>query len=273
LLQLQRHLEEKGWLRKAYIYWYDEPEESDYPFVRERNELIKRLAPKLTRMLTEQPEEPLYGAVDLWCPVLSAYNAARCQARQKLGERVWWYVCCGPRAPWLGLFIDHPHTDMRAWLWATWKWQVQGCLIWHTTWWTTDSLFGTQYQNPWEDPMSYTADSRPEAVGYWGNGDGRFLYPPNRRAWQDREHKYVEGPVDSYRWELLRDGIEDFEYLWLLREAIRQRMGTRTARQAAALLAVPAEIVGRDATEYAHQPTALLAHRRAVAEAIERLLR
>ncbi len=271
LMELQNHLEEKGWLKKAYIYWYDEPGEEDYDFVVERMKLIKRLAPKLTRMLTEQPEPPLYGAVDLWCPVLSNYSPEVLHARQKEGDRVWWYVCCGPRAPWLGLFIDHPHTDMRAWLWATWKWNVEGCLIWTTTWWTCGGLFGEKYQNPWEDPMSYTADSKPGAVGYWGNGDGRFLYPPNRRAWQDQETKYIEGPVDCYRWEQLRDGIDDYEYLWMLREAISKQPNSAAAKKARALLEVPAAVMGEDATQFSHQPLPMLEHRHRVAEALEAL--
>lgn len=274
LMQIQNHLEQKGWLRKAFIYWYDEPEANDYPFVIERNKLIKRLAPKLARMLTEQPEPDLIGHVDIWCPVLSNYVPKVCQERQAAGDRVWWYICCGPRAPFLGEFIDHPHTDMRAWPWATWKWRVEGCLIWATTWWTVWSLFGDNYQNPWEDPMSYTDGSRPGAVGYWGNGDGRFLYPPNRKAYQDRETKYVEGPVDSYRWELFRDGIEDYEYLWLLRDLVHRQKGTQAARrEAAKLLEIPATIVGPEVWQYTHKPTPILEHRRRVAEAIEKLLR
>ena len=274
LMQIQNHLEEKGWLRKAFIYWYDEPEAADYPFVIERNKLIKRLAPKLARMLTEQPEPELIGHVDIWCPVLSAYVPKICQERQAAGDRVWWYICCGPRAPFLGEFIDHPHTDMRAWPWATWKWRVEGCLIWATTWWTTDTLFGEKYQNPWEDPMSYADGSTPGAVSYWGNGDGRFLYPPNRKGYEDRETKFVEGPVDSYRWELFRDGIEDYEYLWLLRDLIRKGKGSAAMRrEAAKLLDVPDNIVGPETYQYNHKPTALLEHRRRVAEAIEKLLR
>jgi len=33
--QIQDHLEAKGWLDKAYIYWFDEPEPRDYDFVKE----------------------------------------------------------------------------------------------------------------------------------------------------------------------------------------------------------------------------------------------
>ena len=99
------------------------------------------------------------------------------------------------------------------------------------------------------------------------------MYPPNRKGYQDRETKYVEGPVDSYRWEQLRDGIEDYEYLWMLREAIAKKAGSPAARQAAALLEVPEEIVGENASSFAHRPLPILEHRRRVAEALEKLSR
>ena len=31
--QLESHLRDKGWLRMAYVYWFDEPGEKDYAFV------------------------------------------------------------------------------------------------------------------------------------------------------------------------------------------------------------------------------------------------
>ena len=52
LAQIQDNLEKFGWLGKEYIYWFDEPNLVDYPFVRETNERIKRYAPKLTTFLT-----------------------------------------------------------------------------------------------------------------------------------------------------------------------------------------------------------------------------
>jgi hypothetical protein len=272
LMQLQSHLEAKGWLNKQFLYWFDEPETTDYPFVIKYNALIHKLAPKLNRMLTEEMQDPLIGAVDSWCPVLCNYNPQRAQARQKAGDRVWWYICCGPKAPYLGEFIDHPHSDMRAWPWATWKWRVQGCLIWTTTWWTCSGLFGDKYQNPWDDPESYCDGAKPGAISVWGNGDGRFLYPPNRKGCADQMTKYVEGPVDSYRWDCFRDGLDDYEYLWMLRDAIEKKKGTAAAREAAAkLLVVPDTIVGPETWRFNHKPTALLEWRHNVAEALEKL--
>jgi hypothetical protein len=32
----------------------------------------------------------------------------------------------------------------------------------------------------------------------------------------------LDGPVNSVRWENLRDGMEDYEYFWLLSQAINR---------------------------------------------------
>ena len=62
-------------------------------------------------------------------------------------------------------------------------------------------------------------EDEPGFVGYWGNGDGRFLYPPNRAGAADRR-KYLAGPVSSIRWEMLREGLEDYEYFAILQQEI-----------------------------------------------------
>ncbi|NLC59105.1 MAG: DUF4091 domain-containing protein [Armatimonadetes bacterium] len=274
--QLQDHLEAKGWLDKAYIYWFDEPEERDYEFVKEGMALLKRAAPKLARMLTEQVEPALAGSVDIWCPLTASYDPAAGRERQAAGEHVWWYVCTGPKAPYVTLFIDHPGIEMRMWLWQTVKYDVEGILVWHSNYWTSGAAFPPPaIQNPWEDAMSYVSgyDYVAGMVGYWGNGDGRFIYPPNQDPENDRS-KHLGGPVDSIRWEMLREGIEDYEYFWLLREAIREakerQVPAATIAAAEKLLTVPEEICV-DMTHFTLDPQPLYAHRAKIAAAIERL--
>ena len=274
--QIVEHLKARGWLDRAYIYWFDEPDPKDYDFVVEGMKTIQRAAPGLTRMLTEQPEPPLYGAVDLWCPVLSNYDPKVGADRQKAGERFWWYLCCGPHAPYIGLFIDHPAVDLRVWAWLSRKWGIAGQLVWTSNYWTSSAAFPPpQVENPWEDPMSYVSgySYQPGQIGYWGNGDGRFLYPPNRDIKADRR-KHLGGPVNSIRWEMLREGIEDYETFWLLDRLIAE---ARKSGRAAALLPeaerlalVPDEVI-KDGQTYSKDPQPLLSHRRKVAEMVERL--
>ncbi len=272
---VQRHMEENGWLEKAYVYWYDEPEPNDYPYVSAGMKLIKRGAPGIRRMLTEEPVPELFGDVDLWCPVENNLAPEVTAARQAEGEDIWWYVCTGPKAPWPGLFIDHSAVDLRVWLWLTVKYNVQGVLIWTTNWWTSGAAFPDQPQNPWEDPMGYVDGYGFQAgqVGYWGNGDGRLLYPPHRDV-NAAKRSYVEGPVNCIRWEMLRDGCEDWEYFYELRQALRaaRQAGKPAALLAEAekLLAVPTDVVDAP-TEFNPDPQPLLRHRQALAEMVERL--
>lgn len=268
---LEEHLEENGWLSKAYVYWYDEPETGDYPLVRDGAARLKRYFPRLKRMMTEQFEQPLFGSVDLWCPITPAFEESPSRARQKLGEEVWWYVCTGPKEPYCTLFIDHPAIELRLWLWQTWQRGIQGILIWDTTWWTSPQQFPPdRVQNPWKDPMAYVAAES----GVWGNGDGRFFYPPNQNPNGDRTTPYLSGPVISQRWEMLGDGIEDWEYLTLLKrllaEAPKGRVAPGRIASARKLLDVPANI-SRSLTDFNRDPKPLLRRRKAIGDAIDQL--
>jgi len=275
LRQIQDHLEENGWLDETFVYWFDEPSPKDYQFVKDGMDLIHRAAPKITRHLTEQPEPGLYGSVDRWCPVTSHYNHERAEERRKEGEHFWWYVCTGPKEPYCTLFIDHYATEMRLWLWQTWKYKVEGILVWQSNYWTSGLVFPSpSYQNPYEDPMSYqTGYGRPVGyVGYWGNGDGRFVYPPVE-AMED-ETKSLSGPVNSIRWEMLREGIEDYEYFWMLKEKVKRlkESGGDSAllAEAEGLLNVP-EVVVKSMTEFAIDPQPIYTHREKMARMIEKL--
>ena len=269
LRQVEAHLAAKGWLDKAYAYWFDEPGESDFGFVRTGMEYLHRYAPRLRRMLTIQPEPSLYGSVDIWCGLLDRYDPARVRERQRLGEDYWWYICNGPRAPYVGEYIDRPALDLRLWLWQTWKYDVRGILIWDTTYWTSAATSPEARQNPWNDPMSWGSGYR---TAEWGNGDGSFLYPPKGASPDGAP--YLSGPIDSIRWEMLRDGIEDYEYLYLLRDRVRAARArdphSRAVDTAEALLTVP-DTISVDLTRYTNDPLALMERRDRIARAIESL--
>jgi hypothetical protein len=272
--QLEGHLREKGWLKMAYTYWFDEPDPKDYAFVRAGMERLKKCAPGLQNMLTEQPEDALAGPIDIWCPVTHEYKHPRAQERRKHGDRFWWYVCCGPKAPYCTLFIDHPATELRTWLWQTWQRDIVGILVWESTYWTSRD---EPVQNPYADPMGYVGGSRPEEKKYWGNGDGRFIYPPLAAATPGASggKPVIEPPVSSIRWEMLREGIEDYEYLWLLRDLIGKKRSSLSPEQVKAyelLLEVP-DTITRDMTHFTTDPRPIYARRAAIAQAIEQLER
>lgn len=275
--QLEDHLREKGWLDMAYVYWFDEPAPRDYEFVRNGMERLKKYAPGLRTMLTEEPVDALAGPIDIWCPVSHNYEHEAAEKRRARGERIWWYVCTGPKAPYCTLFIDHPATELRVWLWQTWQRNIVGTLVWQSNYWTSSAAFPDSPQNPYEDPMGYVSGySTPRGVKrHWGNGDGRFIYPPLAAAAPGiaGPEPVVEPPVSSIRWEMLREGIEDYEYLYLLRERIdqkRDRLAPDEVQAYEALLEVP-ESITKNMTTFTTDPRPIHARRAQVAEAIEKL--
>lgn len=278
LSQIEAHLRARGWLSKAFTYWFDEPEPKDYEFVVDGMKRIHAAAPGIRRMLTEEPHPQLFGHVDIWCGLTPQWTPELVRERRQAGEEVWWYICCGPHAPYLTEFIDHPGTELRLWPWQSWQYGVEGILIWATTYWTSATAFPPpKLQNPWADPMSYTTGYglKPGTINYWGNGDGRFLYPP-RRDPAENQTPCLDGPINSLRWENLRDGMEDYEYLWLLQQAAQRELAwrgeTELYQQAREALKVPAEI-SQDLTHFTTDPRLMLAHRDHVARLIERLQR
>jgi len=191
------------------------------------------------------------------------------------GRELWSYLCTGPKAPWVTLFIDHPAVNLRIWLWMSYKYKLKGILVWRANYWNSPTVFPENLaENPWEDPMSYTVGyGTPYGqVNYWGNGDGRFLYPPNKDPNRDKK-KYLTGPINSVRWEILREGVEDYEYLWLLEKAVKNASPEKkaVAKEGRSLLDLPETII-KNGQEYAKDPKVLLDYRKKIAALLERLL-
>jgi len=274
--QVERHLDENGWLGKEYVYWFDEPHPEHYPFVRRGMNNIHKAAPRLTRFITEhRPGPDIMDVSEISCTIFHRVDPKIVAQLSKQGRQFWSYLCTGPKAPWVTLFIDHPAINLRMWLWMSFHYRLEGILVWSSSYWTSNTTFPPESrQNPWEAPMAYRQGYGTPfgQVNYWGNGDGRFLYPPNRDVNNDTK-KYLVGPVNSVRWEILRDGIEDYEYLWLLRDAIDQAGSTRPelTESARKLLEIPEEIFS-DGQTYTKDPQKLLEYRRKVAAVLEQLL-
>jgi hypothetical protein len=109
----------------------------------------------------------------------------------------------------------------------------------------------------------------------WGNGDGRFVYPPVAAADAHPGAPVLEGPVDSIRWEMLRDGIEDYEYFVILKrlvEAQGTRLSAEQKERYAAMLEVPASVT-TTMTTFTKDPAPVEEHRNRLARAIAELSR
>lgn len=260
---VQDHLEAKGWLDRVYIYCFDEPQEKDNAFVMAAFAKLAKYAPKLRRFLTSPCRRDLLGGPQVWCPIAPDLESPLARARQELGEEFWLYVCMAPCAPYATEFIDHPAIDLRAWLWQSWAARVAGVLIWSSNWWTAASIYPDPAfpQNPYVDAQAWNPWGGP-----WGNGDGRIFYPPEcvfedprSRRTRLKPGPHLEAPVGSIRGEMLRDGIEDYEYFAIL----------KAHDPAHPLLVVPPD-VSKSLSDFSTSPVGIEAHRVRLARAIER---
>ncbi|MFO7852907.1 MAG: DUF4091 domain-containing protein [Bacteroidota bacterium] len=272
---MQGHLMEKGWLGKEYVYWFDEPGEKDYAFVRKGMEIIKKSAPGIHTFLTENDPGPeIMDVTDITCTIFHRVDPDKVKKIVSKGQEYWSYLCTAPKSPWVSLFIDHDAINMRMWLWMTYAWDMNGILVWSSNYWTSYSASPPGYlQNPWLEPASFV-----QGYGWpygkqtvWGNGDGRLFYPPNRKPNIDR-NIYITGPVPSIRLEFLRQGIEDYEYLVLLEETVNKSHGKskKMLRKAKKLLEVEGSVF-TDGKTYTKNPEDLLEYRKKIADMIIKL--
>ena len=194
-----------------YAYLIDEPNDAKaYEFTRKWGKAIRDAKSVVKVMVTEQPQPQdtkwgdLYGAVDIWCPLMALFEPGPAADRQKLGETIWAYTALTqgkqPSPWWL---IDYPLFNYRVTSWIAWRYRVRGLLYWG------GMAYWNEVADPWTDPWTYGHKESSKAA--W-NGEGVLVYPAGQVGF--------DGIVPSIRLKALRDGIQDYEYL-----AICERLG------------------------------------------------
>jgi hypothetical protein len=268
---IAEHLASEGWLEKSYAYWSDEPDSTWFDDVTYGMDILGKGAPDLKRLITlnhDFNDDKLEERIEIWVPQTENYIPPWAAERRANEDETWWYVSTGVKDPYSNNFIDDPGIDIRARFWSAWKYGVQGSLYWDTTYWNNGADC-TNCQNPWKDAQSYTAKG-----GLFGNGDGRLFYPP--RNWNQTSSPLIAGPVPSLRLELIREAIEDYEYLWMLSDA-KDRLkasspGHPLVSQAENLLSIPDTMI-TSLTEYATDPNVYVSYRRDVASTLVEILK
>ena len=232
------HFRERGWLDRLFLYVYDEPAgPEDYREVLRLGRLARRADPDLRVLLTEQLVPSLAGVVDLWVTLVNCLEerpgvGSYCEetvprpayaAAERAGADLWWYQSCvshgcntvGGSAftGWPSYVIDAPPAAHRILPWLAWSRDIAGELYFNTV-----ETFGRKGSDPWLD-----------VYAHGGNGDGTLFYPGTPERIGGSTHV----PIESLRLKLIREGLEDYEYLALL-----ERFGERSwARSRAAELA------------------------------------
>ena len=183
--ELEKWLIETGRIDRAMIHVADEPFLPDMKSWRTISETIHAAAPRLRRI---DAIESLHfsGDLEIWVPKLSHYHRWQAQfdALRRENTQMWYYICCHPFGDFYpNRFMDLPGTRIRALHWINYTENLSGYLHWGYSYWQGD---------PFGPPTEQ-----------YGPGDTHAVYP---------------GPLDSVRWEIERESLEDYEYFRLLEQ-------------------------------------------------------
>lgn len=195
-----------GWIDRAYVFVFDEPDDADAGAVREMYELLKEADPQLRHLVVREASARVFqGSVDIWAPNINPrrYKRADVIREKRAGNSTWWYPSITSWQPWPTLFIDDLRPAPRALGWLAWREGIDGFLYWSSTHWH-------EVQDPLNDPGTYNE------TNIVGNGDGVLLYPGGFLG-------LASTPIPSVRLFQLRDGLEDYDLLSLAACASNRR--------------------------------------------------
>lgn len=193
LPELQRFLSEHHLQNRSFFHVSDEPHGAEHlANYRRARALLKELAPWMLTMdaLTEV-EFGKQGLTDMPIPSITT-------ALDFLAADIpsWCYYCCGPRGRHLNRLLDTPLAKIAMHGLLFYRWPFHGFLHWGYNYWyesQTRSLidpFSVQDGLAWD--------------GAWAYGDPFVVYPGK------------EGPIDSMRWEVFGESLQDYSLLQAL---------------------------------------------------------
>ena len=216
--QIAAHFREKGWFDRLFHYVWDEPQPKDFPALIELGKTAHRADPALKNLVAAPLDPNWSNVIDIWSPAINCFErkpffggfcnpmAERSAYDTELakGKRLWWYQACGSHGcdivggdyfrGWPSYVIDDAPVRNRMMEWLTWKYGIGGELYYSTT-------EAYAKKDPWKDVYLFG-----------GNGDGTLFYPGRPDVIGGTSHI----PVESIRLKLIREGLEDYEYLTIL---------------------------------------------------------
>lgn len=198
----------------------------------------------------------LVGAVDIWCPLLTTYsqNADFFQERLAKNETLWLYTCNGDSPPIPNFYIERPGIEHRIMFWQAYREGATGFLYWAVNWW---AVLPPDWQ---KNPVIKSDEGR-------NHGDGVLFYPaPGFEIWP------------SIRAGMVRDGIEDYEYLVLLKKLVAKLKQKNNGDAYKDLITQAERLcnineITTSIDRYTKSPEKLFSHREKVGDMIEEIMK
>lgn len=133
-----------GILDHAYLYGCDEVTSNCFENVKWAIGELKKAYPKVPLSTTAYDVKfgvgSVLGGIDWFTPTTRAFdsNLANVEPSRTAGHKVWWYVACGPHAPFANFFVEHQAIESRLLMGAqTAKWRPDGFLYYELSVWNS----------------------------------------------------------------------------------------------------------------------------------------
>ena len=214
-------------LFQVVSYIWDEPHsDRDFAESKKRCKWVHEAVGRKLLAFIATPQWQRYDAGDV--DIFSEPRVADIPKIVERGSGVW-AVNGGYGA---GPYVDSPGFGGRSIALMNWKMKLGGWQFWDCCYWLDKQCLrkrGFTYAkanaNPaqwmtdvWNDPLTFDETRKPgypERDALRINGDGVLFYPGYEVG--------VKGPIASYQMKSLRRGAQDYEYLWLLRAAGKEK--------------------------------------------------
>ena len=247
------HMEKNGWIGRITVKISDEPASFDIWWDNMTVAARQARLPVITAFNSIDFREASKGvdALAQWQVIYMKHDAALQKAVQAAGHRYGWYNCGPPPR----IANGAPLSEIKGYLWQAAKADLDFICWWGIQNWES-------HHNTWFNRYSH-----------WNS----VTYPPHpfKPAWLDKKRGQMDAVLlDSIRWELIREGLEDTAYVKLLREEIaRAEQSDRkaAAAEASRMLGQIWEDLLPDLNHYAPPVSSLDSAREQIAAAIEKL--
>lgn len=235
--------------KKIMYYVNDEPTYSQYDDVRKNDKAIaeaKRYVAKtylssypdlyescmkVQNLVTVKYNDELVGkdidgeiegGVQTWCPQFTDFNTSSrrelyrnrqnpANTNREYGENVWFYGCIDPRSPYPSYHLDADLITSRAIPWMQFNYGIDGQVFWNICYYSTYRGMAETPRDVWNDPVSWEGCP----------GDGQLVYPGLEYG--------INSPISTLRFESIQAGNEEYEYLYMIDNYVKQYNETHSS--------------------------------------------
>lgn len=187
---------------------------------------VNRELPWLTSFITYDDFLPTADSEDgqkvrylpgAWCIKPNVYAEGDAEDFHAHGQELWFYTCNWPTYPAINTHIDSYLAAARLLEWIEYDYDIDGYFCFSATTASRATNAAHPDDNEWVNPYNYLKSDDPNDTSHSDPaGDGYVIII-------GREGDGIiddNVPVPTIRLEAIRDGMEDYEYLWLFEQKI-----------------------------------------------------